>query len=127
MKRDACPDFHTIREGHGPIHDSLLNWARLVRVSVHGGKPAPMFRHYRSSEVWTADDSRVPVDSLAGWKTEQAVSNLPEKPRAAIRWHYVFYAGKKGAPAEVAHKLAVTQTVLFQLVHDGRSMLKNRC
>ena len=123
MKRDFIPDFHAIREGHGPIHDALLNWSRLVRVSVHSGKPAPMFRHYRSSEVWISDEPRMPIDSLEGWRMERAVSNLPEKPRAAIRWHYVH---SYRPPAKEARKLAVTQTVLHQLVHDGRSMLKNR-
>ena len=123
---DRLPDFHTVRHEHIGIHDALCNWARCVRVAVAGGKPAPMFRAYRSSEVWAADEARIPTDTLAGWKMERAVSNLPEKHRAAIRWHYVFYAGKKGTPAKVAHKLAVTETALHLLVHDGRSMLRNR-
>ena len=120
---DRFPDFHAIRYEHLAVHDSLLNWARCVRVSAASGKPAPMFRHYRASEVWIADEVRIPTDTEAGWKMERAVFSLPERHRGAIRWHYVF---PHRPPAKVAHKLAVTQTVLHQLVHDGRSMLKNR-
>lgn len=117
------PDFFTVRHEHIGIHDALCNWSRCVRVAVAGDMPAPMFRHYRTSEVWIADEIRIPTDALAGWKMERAVSNLPERHRAAIRWHYVF---PRRTPRSVARKLTVTETALHLLVHDGRSMLRNR-
>ncbi len=122
MKRDAIC-FHTVRDEHLAIHDLLLNWARVVRVHVASDKPAPMFAAYRSSETWESDGPRIPVDMLAGWKTEKAVSNLPEKHRAAVRWHYVW---PWKAPGMVARRIAVPISVLHELVHDGRSMLRNR-
>ena len=123
MKRDAI-DFHSVQDGHLAIHDALLNWARVVRVHAASDKPAPMFAAYRSTEVWQQVESRVPTDPNAGWRMERAVSNLPEKHRAAIRWQYVW---PWQPPGMVARKLAVPVLVLQRLVHDGRSMLKNRC
>ena len=116
-------DFHTVYDHHLSIHDALLNWSRVVRVSVASGKPTPMFKHYRASEVWISDEPRIPTDTQAGWKMERAVFMLPLKHRDAIRWHYVF---PRRNPSMVARKLAVTTAGLHQLVHDGRSMLRNR-
>ena len=121
---DRYPDFHLVRYEHIGIHDALLNWARVVRDNAGSAKCAPCFRHYRSSEVWISEPARIPTDSQAGWGMERSVGGLPVKHRDAIRWHYVY---TRRPPAKAAHKLAVTQAMLFQLVHDGRSMLKNRC
>ena len=49
MKREF-PDFHAIRPEHQGIHDSLLNWVRVVRDSQFHTRPQPMFRYYRSAE-----------------------------------------------------------------------------
>lgn len=122
MKREQWPDFHSVRPEHIAIHDALLNWTRVVRVNALYEKPSPMFAHYRSSEVW-ACDSTVPADLLAGWRMEKAVGQLPTKHRTAIRWAYVH---RKVPPQKQARLLAVPLTVLGDLVHDARSMLKNR-
>jgi DNA-directed RNA polymerase specialized sigma24 family protein len=121
MKREF-PDFHAIRPEHQGIHDSLLNWVRVVRDSQFHTRPQPMFRYYRSAEVWITPDPQIPTDSEAGWKMERSIRNLPEKHREAIRWHYV----RRTDPRKQARILAVTVSVLSDLVHDGRSMLKNR-
>ena len=120
---DRFPDFHAVQPQHLIIHDALLNWARVVRDNASGAKCAPCFRHYLSSEVWISEPPRIPTDSQAGWGMERSVGNLPERHREAIRWHYVY---PRKTPSKVAYRLAVTQAMLFQLVHDGRSMLKNR-
>lgn len=122
MKRDF-PDYHAVRPEHEAIHLSLLNWARLVRVNAIHQAPSPMFQHYRSSEIWVADTS-IPINTLEGWDMEKEVKKLPEKHRAAVRWHYVY---TKRPPGKQARLLAVPMSVLHDLVHDGRSMLKNRC
>jgi DNA-directed RNA polymerase specialized sigma24 family protein len=116
------PDFHTVRPEHLAIHDLLLNWTRVVRVNTAYAKPTPMFAHYRSSEVW-ACDTQIPADLLAGWKMEKAVGQLPPKHRDAVRWAYVH---RRVPPQKQARMLAVPLLTLGDLVHDARSMLKNR-
>jgi hypothetical protein len=54
---------------------------------------------------------------------EKQMRFLPEKHRAAVKWHYV---EPHRPPGKVAYRLAVSQAALFDLVHDARSMLKNR-
>ena len=122
MKRDAT-DFHEVRTIHLAIHERLLNWARCVRPSTSGGQCAPMFRHYRSSEVWQQPTALVPIDTLDGNKMEKAVGGLPDKHREAVRWHYVNARVPLG---KMCRLLAVRPEALAELVHDGRSMLKNR-
>jgi len=121
VKRENC-DLFVVLPHHMTIHDRLGNWARYVRDSRPGGAVAPMFRSYRSSEVW-AQEVRTPVDALDGHKMEKAVAQLPEKHRDAIRWHYVYVWIQ---PGKVQRHLAVTRSGLVDLIHDGRSMLTNR-
>lgn len=120
MKRDAI-DFHAVRDIHEPIHLRLLNWARVVRVNALMDKPAPMFQHYRSSEVWAEQTRGIPADLLDGWQMERSVSRLPGKQRDAVRWYYV----KPSDPYKQARKLAVSRQGLFDLVDLARTMLKN--
>jgi hypothetical protein len=132
MKRESH-DFHTVRPEHFEIHDRLLNWARVVRVHMERGSDCgPLFKHYRTSSYsfdkqeaqWVSDEPRRdPPDMLAGWKLEKHMRNLPTKERGAIKWHYIEPARH---PAKAAYRLSVTQLVLAQLVHNGRTMLKNR-
>ena len=122
MKRDLL-DFHRIQPGHIAIHALLCNWAAVVRVHATSDKPAPMFRSYRSTEVWQAPEAREPLDMLLGWKMEKAVSQLPPKHREAVRWVYVW---PWKAPGMIARRIAVHQSTLHDLVHEARSMLKNR-
>jgi hypothetical protein len=123
MNRDLETDLHCVRHEHLAIHERLANWARYVRDSRPGQAVAPMFRGYRSSEVWISDAPRVPIDTLDGHQMEKAVSKLPEKHRDAIRWSYVYVWIH---PGKIQRGLGVTRLGLVGLIHDGRSMLKNR-
>ena len=122
MKREF-PDFHAIRPEHQGIHDSLLNWVRVVRDSQFHTRPQPMFRYYRSAEVWITPDQQIPTDSEAGWKMERSIRNLPEKHREAIRWAYIH---RRIPPHKQARRLAISVLVLGEMVHTARTMLKNR-
>ena len=123
MKRDDT-DFHRIDPRHYVIHDRLLNWARCVQVhSTSGSKCAPMFRHYRSSEVWQEPTALAPIDTIGGWKMEKMVRELPEKNTDAVRWHYIYYRVPVG---KVCRLLGVSASGLAELVTDGRTMLANR-
>jgi hypothetical protein len=126
LKRDL-PDYFWIKPEHREVHDALLNWARVVRDNANGPRCAPIFRHYRAVEEWfepgAAHEKPAPIRPLEGWRMEQSVSKLPEKERAAVRWHYVY---TRVQPWRMARKLAVHQTALLDLVHRGRAMLTNR-
>jgi DNA-directed RNA polymerase specialized sigma24 family protein len=121
MKRDSI-DFHLVADRHLAIHARLLNWARWCN-NRPGSAVAPMFRAYRSTDVWAQPTASEPVDSMDAAKIEKAVTALPEKHRAATQWHYV-----RGhiSPVRAARALAVSLAGLAELVHDGRAMMVNR-
>jgi DNA-directed RNA polymerase specialized sigma24 family protein len=122
MRRDSV-DFFLIQDGQLGIHAKLENWARWVRVRPHGWQTAPMFRQYRSKAwQWEMPDLKPATDDLAAAAMEKAVTALPEKHRAAIRWSYVF----NGSPGAMARDLAVTKQGLLDLIQAGRAMLMNR-
>jgi len=126
LKRDF-PDFHAVRSEHIGIHDALLNWRRVVAVGGMAQHTMPIFQQYRPEEIpdwqlWATVDKPPAPDLNAGWKMERMVRNLPEKHREAIRWRYV----RRTDPRKQARILAISVSVLHDLVHDGRSMLKNR-
>lgn len=125
MKRDAIPDFHAVRSDHMGIHDRLCNWSRYVSSGRGRSSTMPMFRFYRSTDTWTEADPRMPIDTLDGSRIEREVAKLPEKHMGAVRWSYV-YSLWGVSVFRACRVLAVNQTTLSQLVHDGRAMLKNR-
>ena len=120
MKRDI--DFHGVEERHLAIHARLLNWARWCNNRT-GSAVTPMFRHYRSTDVWAEPTAIEPVDSLDAAKVEKAVTALPVKHKAAAQWHYVRCTV---SPIRAARTLAVSLRGLADLVHDARTMLVNR-
>ena len=123
MNNEVCIDYSHVPERHTAIHARLENWARWVRVRPHGWQVAPMFRLYQSkSRQWEAPVIQNPVDTLDAVVVEKAVSALPEKHRAAIRWSYVH----AGNPVAMARRLGVSKQGLADLVDAGRTMLKNR-
>ena len=123
MNNEVCIDYNYVPERHTAIHARLENWARWVRVRPHGWQTAPMFRMYQSrARQWEAPVIQNPVDTLDAVVVEKAVSALPEKHRAAVRWSYVHC----GNPLAMARSLAVSKQGLADLVTDGRSMLQNR-
>lgn len=123
MRRDEHIDFHLVADHHLEVHAALENWARWVRVRPHGWQVSPMFRQYRSNGwQWERPAIRLEVDMPAAVEMEKAVSGLPEKHRAAVRWCYVF----AGHPARMARELGVSKQGLCDLIASGRTMLKNR-
>ena len=117
-------DFHHVSARHDEIHARLENWARWVAVRPQTWKSQPMFRNYRSHAwQWHPPEIVIPVNSLEAHEIERAVSHLPEKHRAAIRWVYVFC---KVHPNAVQRHLGLTKEALLNTINDGRDMLKNR-
>ena len=124
MKRDQI-DFHAVRFQHEAIHLRLLNWARWANSGRGRATCMPMFRLYRPSNTQIQVEPSIPIDTLDGSNMEKAVAALPEKHMGAIRWSYV-YSTWGVSIFKACRVLAVRQDTLNELVHDGRSMLKNR-
>ena len=123
MRAQETVDYNHVHERHAAIHARLENWRRWVRVRPNGWQVAPMFRLYQSkSRQWEAPVIQSSVDTLDAVLMEKAVSALPEKHRAAIRWSYVH----AGNPVAMARALAVSKQGLADLVDAGRTMLQNR-
>lgn len=121
--QETTVDYNHVPERHAAIHARLENWRRWVIVRPNGWQVAPMFRLYQSkSRQWEAPVIQNPVDTLDAVLMEKAVSALPEKHRAAIRWSYVH----AGNPVAMARSLAVSKQGLADLVDAGRAMLQNR-
>lgn len=122
MRVQETVDYNYVHERHAAIHARLENWRRWVIVRPHGWQTAPMFRMYQSkARQWEAPVIQNPVDTLDAVLMEKAVSALPEKHRAAIRWSYVH----AGNPVAMARSLAVSKQGLADLVNAGRTMLGN--
>ena len=122
MKRDDI-DFHRVAALHQATHERLLNWARCVSQSSSTGSCQPMFRQYRSTEVWHTKIVGVAPDTIDGMRIEKEVAKLPEKHAHATRWCYVFPWRDE---RKVCRILAVTRDGLQGLITDSRSMLRNR-
>ncbi len=121
--QDTVVDYNHVPERHEAIDARLRNWARWVRVRPHGWQTHPMWKNSRTSKQWEVSPYiGTPVDTLDAVLMEKAVSALPEKHRAAVRWSYVH----AGNPVAMARALAVSKQGLADLVDAGRTMLKNR-
>jgi DNA-directed RNA polymerase specialized sigma24 family protein len=120
MKRDSV-DFHEVKPRHAAVHLRLENWA----LWAHGSRRSfvqPMFRYYRTENVWVPQDPKPPVDQSDALKMEKAVTNLPEKHRHAIQWSYII----KCTPIKACRSIGVTARGLGELVDEARAMLVNR-
>jgi DNA-directed RNA polymerase specialized sigma24 family protein len=123
VKREDHVDYFIVRDEHLAIHERLEQWARWVRVRPHGWQVAPMFRQYRSKAwQWERPDPKLTTNIPQAVEMEKAVSLLPEKHRAAIRFAYVWC----GSPVRICRDLGVSKAGLLELIHAGRAMLKNR-
>lgn len=119
MKRDL--DFHHVRAEHAEIHERLLNWAKWCRGHSTRGQVLAMFRAYRHGYEEPAPSGS--VDTLDGHKMEKLVIALPEKHRTVLQWAYV----KPYIPVHKVRKaLGLTTDGLYDLMHDARTMLRNR-
>ena len=123
MRVQDTVDYNHVKPEHEAVHERLSNWARWVRVRPHGWFTHPMFKNFRASKQWEASPHiGTPVDTLDAVLVEKAVSALPEKHRAAVRWSYVHC----GNPVGMARTLGVSKQGLADLVDAGRTMLQNR-
>lgn len=123
MRVQEAVDYSHVKPEHEAVHERLSNWARWVRVRPQGWQTAPMFRLYQSkARQWEAPVIQDPVNALDALAIERAVSALPHKHRAAVRWSYVH----AGNPVAMARALAVSKQGLADLVDSGRTMLKNK-
>ena len=116
-------DFHHIPARHDAINLRLEQWARWVAVRPQPWKMQPMFRLYKAPPQWEARELKVEINTLEAHEIEKMVSQLPDKPRAALRWAYVYSYIHHGA---IQRKLGVTTQELETLINNGRDMLKNR-
>lgn len=122
----SIDDMHRVKFIHEAVHDRLINWARWCNGGRGGSSSAPMFRHYRAPKYQNAADQiRIPVDGLDAADIEKIVGLLPDKHRDAIRYFYV-YSHRGMGLWQAVRGLAVTRDTLVRLIHDGRSMVKNR-
>jgi hypothetical protein len=117
MKRDYV-DFSFIPQEQLPMHWRLVNWERSLRGSAGTGV-APMFRQYRSSEVYSEGGGKLPLDHQDAAKVGKAVVALPTPHLLAINWWYV----KPNTPTKAAKGMQCSLAELARLVIDGRSML----
>lgn len=123
MRVQENVDYNHVPEHHKAIHERLENWRRWVVVRPSGWQTAPMFRMYQSkARQWESPVIQNPVNTLDAILVEKAVSALPEKHRAAVRWSYVH----AGNPVAMARTLGVSKQGLADLVEAARSMLNNR-
>ncbi len=121
MKRDYV-DFHEVPAHQLAIHARLENWGRWCHGSGHA-QMAPMFRMYRSSEVYQAiGGGGAPVDIPDAARIAKAVIALPEQYRHAMAWCYV----NKTSVSAACRRIACTAQELAALVIDGRQMMLNR-
>lgn len=114
-------DFHLVRPEHATIHAELQNWARWC-FSRGAPDSHPMFRWAKPAQHWHAVEIQEVTDPIAAMRIEKAVQKLPAKHRGAVRWSYVF----QGPPRKAASNLGLTLDGLAGMVHDARTMLKNR-
>jgi DNA-directed RNA polymerase specialized sigma24 family protein len=123
MRVQENVDYNHVPDHHKSIHERLENWRRWVVVRPSGWQTAPMFRMYQSkARQWESPVIQSPVNTLDAVLVEKAVSTLPEKHRAAVRWSYVH----AGNPVAMARTLGVSKQGLADLVEAARSMLNNR-
>jgi DNA-directed RNA polymerase specialized sigma24 family protein len=117
----ATVDFHAVPETQSAIHARLLNWAAWCR-GRGGPSVSPMFRQYRSTDIWAAPVGGMPVDSLDAGRIARAVVALPEDRRAATNWYYV----RPVSPRRACQAIGVSVEALALLVIEARKMLIER-
>lgn len=120
MKRDYV-DFSEVPLHQMAIHGRLENWS-ISCFGRSGSNTSPMFRLYRSDEVWDPSPPSIPVDSADAAKIARAVSALPRPHMLAVNWYYV----TRGAPIHGRRSIGCTLAELARYVIDGRQMLINR-
>lgn len=117
-------DFNYIPTRQDQINLRLEEWAQWVRVRPQPWKAQPMWRFAQSkARQWHEPEHKREIDTNKAHEVERAVSFLPDKHRAAIRWCYVFQSVPVGT---MRSQLGVTRDGLLDLIVRGRDMLNNR-
>lgn len=120
MRRDDC-DFSMVRPLHEAIHADLVNWARWCRGQGGSAPTHPMFIGYRNGYEEMAPTGT--CDTLGALATQKLFIQLPEKHRWAINWWYC----KPFIPVmRVRKALGLTTPALYELIHEARTIMKNR-
>lgn len=116
-------DFSHVEPKHAEIDGRLINWARWCVNKAAGGQ-SPMFRMYRSTDIWSPPDvgTAKPVDAIDAARIQVAVTKLPTPHRLAVSWSYI----KRSNPRKAARELGHSLEGLALLVRDARQMLMNR-
>lgn len=119
-------DMDRVKFIHEAVHERLINWARWCSGGRGGAGSSPMFRHYRAPRYQNATDHvHIPVDGLDAVQIEKVVGQLPDKHRDSLRYFYV-YSHCGMSIWQAIRALGVQRDTLVKLIHDARSMLKNR-
>lgn len=122
MRRDEI-DLHAVRHEHIEIHQRLENWSRWQYSGHWTSAVLPMFRYYRPDNWGREVRDIIPVDERDAVRVQVVFARLPEKHRHAAGWAYV----KPWIPFHrVCRLLGVSRRTLAELIHDSRSMMKNR-
>jgi hypothetical protein len=122
--RNFMTDLHHIPNNQTQIHTRLENWRRYVSSSTKAWFVQPMFKQAKTQKQWEADlHVPMPVDTQDGHILEKAVSALPEKHRAVIRWYYVFPHLPEN---RIRRECGLTREMLVKIAIDARYMLINR-
>lgn len=112
-------DFNVIKPEHEAIHQRLENWARWCKGS-NSGNVHPMFRQYRNG-YWEPAPTPTSSNVIDAVEVQKIMKDIPEPQRIAIQWFYV----KPGSPKKVCFALGVNKRDLLELIHQGRTMMKN--
>jgi hypothetical protein len=142
----VCPGVQTDNEGT-PIdrpqidpetHERLKAWARWARgkylpsclqvkcLSLECGYLPP------SGDVWLTAEEAIKASlgpqqrQTTGdeWETERAVVGLPDKPRTALKLHYIIY--KQMPMVQKRRILACTEDEYWLILLKAGQMLRNR-
>ena len=113
-------DFSHVPSNQTEIHDRLENWAKWCKPN-HTSSMLAMFKGYKPYLYPDRGPSST-TNSKEAAEVQKTLAFLPEKHRHAIQWFYIF----KSNPTRMCMALGVSKQGLFDLVTDGRTMVKNR-
>lgn len=140
MRREPLVDFFEVRPEHLAVHERLEEWGRWVKVRPFGyWQVGPMFRQYRpdgrEERARRRDPRPAAVNVPEAMEIEQAVSGMSEQKREALRWYYYWTrihpleakaVGKDPGLLATTRRIGVSKQGLLDLIHQGRTMLRNR-
>ena len=121
------------------MHERLVAWARWARgrylpscltvrcLSIESRFAAPIGSVYDTVEEALKASIRASEAKVSRgdeWQTERAVSGLPERPKTALRLHYVEF--KRMPMVQKRRILACTEQEYWLILLRAAQMLRNR-